>query len=98
MMKHLHHVRGVCYKRFEEMGSVTVPELQGTYLVFPKFDVDMTSDDLYKLMFEKAKVSLGKGTEFGPEGEKHLRMTIATSEQILNEAMDRIEKALKPLK
>jgi bifunctional pyridoxal-dependent enzyme with beta-cystathionase and maltose regulon repressor activities len=98
MMKHLHHVRGVCYKRFEEMGSVTVPELQGTYLVFPKFDVDMTADDLYKLMFEKAKVSLGKGTEFGPEGEKHLRMTIATSEQILNEAMDRIEKALKTLK
>ena len=98
MMKHLHHIREICYKRFEEMGCVTVPELQGTYLVFPKFDVDMTTDDLYKLMFEKAKVSLIEGTKFGSEGEKHLRMTIATSEQILNEALDRIEKTLKTLK
>jgi len=95
MMKHLHRIRGICYKRFEEIGCVTVPELQGTYLVWPRFDVKMTTDELYKLIFEKAKVSLGKGTEYGSEGEKHLRMTIATSEQIFNEAMDRIERTLK---
>ena len=97
MMKHLHHIRGICYKRLEEMGCA-VPELQGTYLAFPRFDVDMTTDELHRLLFEKAKVSLIEGTKFGPEGEKHLRMTIATSEQILNEALDRIEKTLKTLK
>ena len=97
MMKHLHHIRGICYKRLGEMGCA-VSELQGTYLVFPRFDVDMTTDELHRLLFEKAKVSLIEGTKFGPEGEKHLRMTIATSEQILNEALDRIEKTLKTLK
>jgi cystathionine beta-lyase len=49
-------------------------------------------------MQEKAKVGLGTGTEFGPEGEMHMRMTIATSESILSEALDRIEKALKTAK
>jgi cystathionine beta-lyase len=81
-------------KRFTEMGC-TVPELQGTYLMFPKFNVKMTHKELEKLMQETAKVGLGTGTEFGPEGEMHMRMTIATSESILGEALDRIEKAVK---
>jgi len=97
IMKHLHRIRGIATKRFTEMGC-TVPELQGTYLMFPRFNVKMTHDELYKLIFEKAKVSLGTGTEFGPEGAMHLRMTVATSESILNEALDRIEKTLKTVK
>ncbi len=97
IIKHLHRIRGIATKRFTEMGC-TVPELQGTYLMFPRFNVKMTHDELYKLLFEKAKVSLGTGTEFGPEGTMHLRMTIATSEAILNEALDRIENTLKTVK
>jgi cystathionine beta-lyase len=94
IMNQLTKVRGIATKRFTEMGC-TVPELQGTYLMFPKFNVKMNHEELYKLIQEKAKVGLGTGTEFGPEGEMHLRMTIATSESILGEALDRIEKALK---
>jgi cystathionine beta-lyase len=97
IMKHLHTIRGIATKRFTEMGC-TVPELQGTYLMFPRFNAKMTHEELAKLMQEKAKVGLGTGTEFGPEGEMHMRMTIATSESILNEALDRIEKALKTVK
>jgi cystathionine beta-lyase len=63
--------------------------------MFPRFNIKLTHQELFKLIQEKAKVGLGTGTEFGPEGEMHLRMTIATSEAILNEALDRIEKALK---
>jgi len=94
IMNHLHKIRGIATKRFTEMGC-TVPELQGTYLMFPKFNVKMTHKELEKLMMETAKVGLGTGTEFGPEGEMHMRMTIATSESILSEALDRIEKAVK---
>jgi bifunctional pyridoxal-dependent enzyme with beta-cystathionase and maltose regulon repressor activities len=97
IIKHLHKIREIGTKRFTEMGC-TVPELQGTYLLFPRFNVKMTHDELYKLILEKAKVSLQNGTVFGPEGAMHLRMTIATSEAILNEALDRIERALKTIK
>ena len=97
MMKHLHKVRDLATRRLTNMGC-TVPELQGTYLMFPKFNVKMKHDELYKLMLEKAKVGLGTGSQFGPEGEMHLRMTIATSEAIMNEALDRIERVLKTIK
>ncbi len=97
IMNQLHKVRGIADKRFKEMGC-TVPELQGTYLMFPKFNLKLTHKELEELMMKTAKVGLGTGTEFGPEGEMHMRMTIATSEQILNEALDRIEKAVKGAK
>jgi cystathionine beta-lyase len=94
IIKQLTKIRGIADKRFKEMGC-TVPELQGTYLMFPKFNVKMTHKELEELMMKTAKVGLGTGTEFGPEGEMHMRMTIATSEQIINEALNRIEKAVK---
>ena len=97
IMAQLTKIRGIATKRFTEMGC-TVPELQGTYLMFPKFNMKMTHEELAKLMLEKAKVGLGNGKEFGPEGEMHMRMTIATSESILGEALDRIEKAVKAAK
>ena len=97
IMAHLTKIRGIADKRFKEMGC-TVPELQGTYLMFPKFNLKISHKELEDLMMKTAKVGLGTGTEFGPEGEMHMRMTIATSEQILNEALDRIEKAVKTVK
>ena len=97
IMKQLHKTRGIATKRLTEMGC-SVPELQGTYLLFPRFNVKMTHDDLFKLMLEKAKVGLQSGTDFGSNGKMHLRMTIATSEAILNEALDRIERTLNTVK
>lgn len=96
IMKQLHKTRGIADKRLREMGC-TVPELQGTYLMFPRFNVKMSHDDLFKFMIETAKVGLQSGTDFGPGGVMHLRMTIATSEAILDDALDRIESAFKTL-
>ena len=97
IMKQLNKTRGIATKRFTEMGCL-VPELQGTYLMLPRFNVNMSRDELFKFILEKAKVGLQSGTDFGPSGAMHLRMTIATSEVILNEALDRIEKALNTIK
>ena len=98
MLKHLEKIRGICYKRFEDMGGVTVPEFQGTYLMFPKFDYGKTSEELDKLFFEEARVRLNTGSHFGSNGEGHMRVLTATSEGIMNEALDRMEKALAKLK
>jgi bifunctional pyridoxal-dependent enzyme with beta-cystathionase and maltose regulon repressor activities len=97
IMKQLHKTRNIATRRLTDMGC-TVPELQGTYLMLPRFNVDLTHDELFKLILEKAKVALQSGTDFGPHGAMRLRMTIATSEAILNEALDRIEATLETLK
>lgn len=42
------------------------------------------------LIRERAKVAFNEGTLYGPGGEGHVRINIATSPEILNEALDRI--------
>ena len=98
MIKHLEKIRELCYKRFAEMGGITFPELQGTYLMFPKFDYGKTSDELDRFLFEEARVRLNPGSHFGTVGEGHMRVLTATSEAIMNEALDRMERALIKLK
>ena len=91
-------IRRLCLKRFEEMGGITTPELQGTWLMFPKFDYGKTSDELEKLFLEKGRIRIYPGTKFGSNGEGHMRLLISTSEEIMNEALNRIEKTLNGLK
>ena len=98
MLVHLHKIRDIVYKRFDEIDGVSYPKLEGTYLHFPKFDYGMTSNDLLEYLVKKGKIGPASGTGYGTNGEGHLRFCIATSESILNEALDRLEKALHKLK
>ena len=97
MMQHLHMIRGICVKRFSEINGVTFPSLEGTYVPFQRFDFGMSSLDLHEYLLREAKVALSPGINFGSRGEGHMRMCIATSETIINEAINRMENALKKL-
>jgi len=97
MMEHLHKIRGLCERRFEETPGATCPKLEGTYLMFPRFDYGMSSEELERHMFEEARLRFSVGTQFGPGGEGHLRMCMATSEAIINEVFDRMQRALDKL-
>lgn len=56
-----------------------------------------TQEELDKFMVEKAKVGLNPGNTFGVEGERFLRMNVASPRAYLVEAMKRIEAAVKAL-
>jgi len=92
--KYLQEVRDLVEKRLTEMGDITVPKLEGTYLMFPKFNYGLTSTELNKVFLKEAKVSLNPGDVFGPEGQGHMRILTATSKTIMNEALDRIESVI----
>ncbi len=94
MNKYLEEVRDLVVKRLNEMADVTIPTLEGTYLMFPKFNYGLTSDELDKIFMKEAKVAFNKGSVFGPTGEGHMRILTATSKGIMNEALDRIEKVM----
>jgi len=98
MMKHLHTMREFCYKRFQEMGDIEVPELQGTYLMFPKFNYGIKSVELEKILREQGKVALSTGTNYGLNGEYHLRILIGSSQEIVGEGLNRVESCLKTIK
>ncbi len=97
MMEHLQKIRDICMKRLDEMPRVSCPKLEGTYLMFPRFEYGISSEELESYLFENARLRFSIGTQFGPRGEGHLRMCIATSEAIINEVFDRLQRALKTL-
>jgi bifunctional pyridoxal-dependent enzyme with beta-cystathionase and maltose regulon repressor activities len=94
MNKYLGEVRDLVTKRLTEMGDITVPHLEGTYLMFPRFNYGLSSDKLDRVFMKEAKVSFNKGIVFGPKADGHMRILTATSKGIMNEALDRIEKVI----
>ena len=97
MMAHLLKIRGICEKWFEEMPNVSCPKLEGTYLMFPRFDYDISSEKLEEYLVENVKVRLRHGSAFGDLGEKHQRVLIATSEEIITEGLARVKQGLEDL-
>ena len=100
-VQHLEKVRDYVYDRLKEMPKVEVHKPEGTYVIFPKIH-DMKSVEATDYLLREAKVAVVPGhgehfSYFGPGGEGHIRIVYSTSMGIMEEAMDRIEKALMKL-
>ncbi|MCW4014244.1 MAG: pyridoxal phosphate-dependent aminotransferase, partial [Candidatus Bathyarchaeota archaeon] len=98
---HLERIRDYVYERLAETPNVMVHKPEGTYVIFPKIH-GMTSVEATDYLLEEAKVAVVPGhgepfSYFGPGGEGHIRIVYSTSMEIIEEAMDRIEKALTKL-
>lgn len=57
-------------------------------------DLGMETDELHQFFSLKAGLGLNKGTIFGPGGEYHLRLNVACSRRILEQAMEQLKKAV----
>jgi len=97
MMRHLTKIRDLCARRMNAMNGVKFPDLEATYVPFPRFDLGVPCKELADRLTNEFKVGLSAGVGFGPLGEGHLRICIATSEAIMKEALDRIEAATEKL-
>lgn len=56
--------------------------------------MNMSTNELQDFMVHKAGLGLNKGTTFGPGGEQHLRLNIGCPRSILEEAMEKLKKAI----
>ena len=67
---------------------------EATYLLWLDVrDVDGLGDDPAKTLAHQARVAFSDGSIFGEGGAGHLRMNIATSREIISQALDRIAAA-----
>ena len=69
-----------------------VPE--GAFYLFPRYSVDMPSNELAERLLKEAKVAVTPGRAFGPAGEGFFRISYATGEDQIREGLSRIKKAL----
>jgi len=80
----------------EKIPEIKVIRPQGTYLVWLDCrQLGFDSEGLRDFMRGKAKVGLEDGIIFGPSGSGFQRMNIACTRAVLNEALSRIEQAVK---
>jgi aspartate/methionine/tyrosine aminotransferase len=100
MRKEYGRRRKLILKRIEEIPSLQIEvKPEGAFYVFPRITCknEVSSKRFAEYMLKEAKVLVVPGNEFGSNGEGFIRMSYATKYEIIEKALDRIEKASKPI-
>lgn len=80
----------------ENIPNVKMLNHEGTYLIWLDFrGLGLSANDVEQLIIEKAKLWLGSGKIFGESGIGFQRINVACPRAVLNEALKRIEEAIK---
>jgi len=79
----------------KQLPSVSLVEPEGTYLMWLDFrKLGLPPKELDRFMLEKAGLWLNEGTTFGAGGEGFMRMNIACPRATLQEALERLARAI----
>jgi aminotransferase len=91
--------RKLIVKRLGEMPNIHCLNPEGAFYAFPNIKkLGMTSSEVAHFLLKKAKVLVVPGTEFGKYGEGYIRLSYATAYEKIEEALNRMEKALREVK
>jgi len=99
MRKEYDRRRKLIIKRLEEIPRISCLKPEGAFYAFPNIkELGMSSTKASDFFLKKAKVLTVPGTEFGKYGEGYLRLSYATEYKKIEEALNRMEKAIRSLK
>ncbi|MCL4317512.1 MAG: pyridoxal phosphate-dependent aminotransferase [Candidatus Thermoplasmatota archaeon] len=90
--------RDFVVRRLREIEGMNVVEPQGAFYAFPKYDYEMDSESISGFLLDRAQVAVTPGSSFGKFGERHFRLSYATSMNNLEKGLDSMERALKTLR
>jgi len=72
--------------------GVSVPEPQGAFYAFPRIDGLTDSTAFTADLLRQTGVALAPGVAFGADGEGHVRLCFAATEQTLATALARLRQ------
>jgi aspartate aminotransferase len=87
--------RDFLISELNNINNLEITKPMGTFYLFPKYKINMNSEDLAKLLLEREKVLVIPGSSFGKNGEYHFRISFATSMSSLREGAKRIQEFFK---
>ncbi len=83
--------RGILMAGLKKLPSITCIEPRGALYIFPNIkNTGLTSKQFTDFLLKKAGVAVSPGTEFGPAGEGHVRLSFSISEDDIREGLKRI--------
>ncbi len=94
---HLQKMRDLCVTELNSIKGFNCISPEGCYVAFANItETGLSSEDMQKLILEKAKVSVVPGLKkwFGEGAEGYVRISFASSEYILKEAFSRIKNTI----
>ncbi|MDQ3696115.1 MAG: pyridoxal phosphate-dependent aminotransferase [Chloroflexota bacterium] len=75
--------------------GITCPLVEGAFYAFPDIrQIGKSSVEVADLLLQEGHVALVPGVAFGEAGEGHLRLSFATSDELLDQAVHRIGAVL----
>jgi aspartate/methionine/tyrosine aminotransferase len=91
---HLRSQRDFAHKRISKLAGVSVSVPEATFVLFPDIsNTGLSAEELSEHLRQYAKVAVVPGSKrwFGPGAIGHIRLSLATTRDILTDALDRIE-------
>jgi aminotransferase len=90
--------RNLMCQRLDRLSTVFAYQKPGgAYLMFPRilWDEGKNSQAFCEKLLREARVSTTPGGDFGPTGERHLRLSFCVPQDTVNKAFDRMEDYFK---
>lgn len=99
MVREFDRRRRLIYKRLNEIAGFNCTLPNGAFYVFPNTKgFGKSSEEFAEFLVREAHVTTVPGSAFGNYGEGYIRISYAAAYEQLEEALDRIEKAVKRLR
>lgn len=77
-----------------ELPQIKMMQPEGTYLIWMDCrELELSDDDLKKVLIEKGKIGLEPGPKYGAGGEGFVRMNVACSKEHVVEGLERLKAA-----
>lgn len=91
-LTHLQHNRDLAHSILSNSGILTPNLPEATFVIFPKIENGMSSDEFAQHVLKEGKVAIVPGSErwFGKGAEGHIRICFSTSQEILTEGLNRM--------
>ncbi|AZA81243.1 pyridoxal phosphate-dependent aminotransferase [Chryseobacterium lactis] len=91
-LSHLQQNRDFTFRMLEKSEILTPNLPEATFVLFPKIENGMSSDEFAQHVLQQGKVAVVPGSErwFGKGAEGHIRICFSTSHEILEEGLTRI--------
>jgi aspartate/methionine/tyrosine aminotransferase len=99
-LSHLTRIRNICVDGLNDIPGFHCFVPQGCYLAFPNITgTGKDAQTLQSLLLEKGKVAVVPGLSqwFGERAKGHLRISFATSEELIKEGLSRIKNTIESL-
>ena len=98
MTRRLQAKRDRVVAALDAMPGIACPTPDGSFYVFPDIrGTGMTAQQFADHLIERHSVGVVAGSAFGDRGEGHVRLTYAAPDEVLDEGLDRIRRAVEDL-